>query len=78
MFGNIYLQWISQHLPLDPIEYLVFCDSMSNDSVSVGKSTSYICAQTSFNNVKSIKVLTRVNIPRYVHPTVAISQIDGK
>jgi hypothetical protein len=77
-FNLIYLYWNDNHDLYDPIEYVVFCNSTNeNSKQNVGRNTTYICEQMTFNETNMISVQTQVAIPGYTYDRTAIVQIDG-
>jgi len=44
---------------------------------NVGRNTTYVCENVTFNEAKSISVQTRVAIPGYIHDRIAVTQING-
>jgi len=44
---------------------------------NVGRNTTYICENMTFNETNTISVQTRVAIPDYTHDQIAVVPING-
>jgi hypothetical protein len=76
-FNNINLTWNDTHDLLDPIEYIVLCNSRNNSMRNVGRNTTYLCENMLFNETNTMSVQTRVAIPGYTHDQIAVARING-
>ncbi|CAF2558342.1 unnamed protein product [Rotaria sp. Silwood2] len=75
-FHSIILSWIDTHSLYDPIEFIVLCNSSNNSMRKVSRNTTYTCQQTTFNEISTIAVQTRVAIPGYTHDRIAVVEIN--
>ncbi|CAF3428425.1 unnamed protein product [Rotaria sp. Silwood1] len=75
-FYNIMLSWIDNHSIYDPIEFIVLCNSSENSMRKVSRNTTYTCQQTTFNEIRTISVQTRVAIPGYTHDRIAVVEVN--
>ena len=76
-FGSIWVRWNDSHQEEAPVEFVLVCNSRTNVELKLGRATSYVCQQMTFQLTDSITVYTRVAIPGYTYPRSASVSVDG-